>query len=540
MRKFSVQRRGLFLSLFAAYFLLLSMLPLYAASAQFSGFHVHQKNNPVTLVLSPDADPPDDTDDAWVEPHAIIRPARIRDIFPNPALSLVIAEAFGISTQNFLTQSDLNRIIAFSADGRGIENLQGMQYLRNLREVSFNDNRITSLAPLADLTSLERLLLDQNDISDLSPLSRLTRLSWLWLDHNRITSLRPLAPLTSLTWLTLWDNQVTDVSPLGAMVRLESLWLADNEIRDIAPIAPLTSLTALSIAHNQIGDLSPLYDMTALTLVWIGRQDIVLPQTLRTRPFFSPAIVFDVDGTAIAPDEITHGGTFAPNQLRWDGLTDEIFEVRYTFSHTVTVGDTSDVFYGHVVIPLSSTPFWDVSRNHWFYAPITWVFESGLMQGMSATSFFPGASVNRAMAVTVLHRFAGTHDAPDLSTFYDVSDGMWYTDAVHWAYGLGIVQGLGRPDRFAPYAHTTREQAAVMLFRHATLHGVAVTPPDDFDLSAFVDHASISPWAEEAMRFAVYAELITGTSASTPTLSPRAEMTRAAWATTLLRFSALF
>jgi len=203
-----------------AFCFLLGLLPTYiAAGAEAVEVPIafQQKESPVELQLLSAAAAEE------ITTQNNVQPGRIVHIFPDPALAQVIAEAFGVTVQNFVIQADLNRILALAADDRGIQNLEGMQYLHSLRELSLNDNRIRDLQALSGLHSLERLLLDDNQIRDLTPLAGLTNLTWLWLDHNEIQELDPLERLTALRWLTLWGNQIQNVAPLSQMTYLESL-----------------------------------------------------------------------------------------------------------------------------------------------------------------------------------------------------------------------------------------------------------------------------------------------------------------------------
>ena len=53
-------------------------------------------------------------------------------------------------------------------------------------------------------------------------------------------------------------------------------------------------------------------------------------------------------------------------------------------------------------------PFADVNEKHWSYHEIYDMAETGIMLGMSQTKFAPVDDMNRAMAITVLYRMAGS------------------------------------------------------------------------------------------------------------------------------------
>ena len=56
----------------------------------------------------------------------------------------------------------------------------------------------------------------------------------------------------------------------------------------------------------------------------------------------------------------------------------------------------------------SSIPFADVSQDAWYYDAVQYVYEKGLMNGTSSTSFSPNSSLSRGMVITMLYRMAGS------------------------------------------------------------------------------------------------------------------------------------
>ena len=177
-------------------------------------------------------------------------------------------------------------------------------------------------------------------------------------------------------------------------------------------------------------------------------------------------------------------------------------------------------------------PFHDVSPDAWYYDAVMYVTEQGLMQGMSATAFEPRAALSRAMVVTVLYRMEGTPEVVFEPTFDDVPAGQWYSEAVIWAANHEIVTGMGR-GRFAPSDYITRQQLATMLLRYAAFKHYDRSVPADFDLANFfADSADVNDWAYEAVRWAVYHDLIPSVSGR---FRPSGPATRAEYAVSLQR-----
>ena len=179
-------------------------------------------------------------------------------------------------------------------------------------------------------------------------------------------------------------------------------------------------------------------------------------------------------------------------------------------------------------------PFVDVDKSEWYYTAVQYAYENGLFSGTSATTFAPEDTLSRSMVVSVLYRLSGSPSVTDNQSFSDVSSGLWYTDAVNWAAGTSVIDGVG-DNRFAPESDITREQLATILYRYAK--NMHLTDASDAELSRFKDADTVSDWAAEAMVWAVANGLISGTSDTT--LSPKDTATRAQFAQIMYQFSAL-
>ena len=181
--------------------------------------------------------------------------------------------------------------------------------------------------------------------------------------------------------------------------------------------------------------------------------------------------------------------------------------------------------HSHATIDL---PFSDVSADDWFYDPVVWIYNEGLMTGTSATMFEPNTSTTRAMIVSMLARLENVTGA-ESAGFSDVADSDWYADAVNWAASEGIVGGFG-DNTFQPNSPITREQMASILYRYAEYKGLDVSAR--VDLSIYSDQPSA--WAEDVMQWAVAEGLFNGVTDDQ--LQPQGNATRAQVAAILQRF----
>ena len=154
----------------------------------------------------------------------------------------------------------------------------------------------------------------------------------------------------------------------------------------------------------------------------------------------------------------------------------------------------------------SASQFADLTSGSWYYGGVRYVLENGLMTGTSARTFAPDRPVTRAMLVTILWRLAG-EPYGRVSPFEDVLPGSWYAQAVSWAYDKGIVTGVTATS-FQPGAPVTRAQLCAILCRYAALTGKNTAASASLD--AFIDRAQVSAYAEASVRWALQAGLLTG------------------------------
>lgn len=184
----------------------------------------------------------------------------------------------------------------------------------------------------------------------------------------------------------------------------------------------------------------------------------------------------------------------------------------------------------------TSANFPDVDQGQWYHDAVDWAVENQVFRGYDdgTSTFGPDDDLSRAQMAVVLWRLAG-EQASDSALPSDCDASSWYAKAVSWALGEGIFTGYqDGSGSFGPADGLTREQAVTVLWR------IAGSPIVDCDLSKFPDAENVSPFALDAMRWAVSEGVLTGMEdePGSFTLAPQAVGSRAQMAALLMRMEA--
>ena len=118
--------------------------------------------------------------------------------------------------------------------------------------------------------------------------------------------------------------------------------------------------------------------------------------------------------------------------------------------------------------------FTDVSEDDWFYDDVMFVYENGLMEGISNTQFGPYETQTRGRMAEILWRMEGSPAPKVKNSFADVEDGARYADAIAWITENDILSGYSK-DSFGPGDPITWEQLAVMFYRYAEYKGYDIS-----------------------------------------------------------------
>ena len=168
-----------------------------------------------------------------------------------------------------------------------------------------------------------------------------------------------------------------------------------------------------------------------------------------------------------------------------------------------------------------------MAADAWYADAVEYARDNGRMSGTSEITFSPNGTMTRAMLAVVLYRMAGSPAVSGSDSFTDTADGAWYSNAVLWASGEGVMSGYGG-GLFGTNDPVNREQIAAILWRYAgspTAFGVAIP---------YADEASISAYAVSAAAWTRENGIINGMEGNR--FSPKSNATRAQVATMLINY----
>ncbi len=186
-----------------------------------------------------------------------------------------------------------------------------------------------------------------------------------------------------------------------------------------------------------------------------------------------------LSGTLTIPGSVTSIGLYALNAE----FTDVYYAGTEAQWNNITLGNsvipsTATMHYNSTARSAVSytTPsiYTDVPAGASYAEAVQYCKDNNLMDGTSADKFSPDGTLTRAMMVTVLHRLAGKPHAYATASFADVAPNKWYSDAISWASGKGIVNGYN-PTTFGANDPVTHEQVGLILQRYSGDQSIQVT-----------------------------------------------------------------
>ena len=196
-------------------------------------------------------------------------------------------------------------------------------------------------------------------------------------------------------------------------------------------------------------------------------------------------------------------------------------------THALYRGVMEDIYNTYTTAPTGTAfPFTDVAESCWSYSYIKEMYDAGVINGMTATTYEPEGKLTRAQFVKLLA--CSLEEAETLKTYegqhpFTDSEGHWAETYIAWAKDKGIVEGVSATE-FDPEAPITREQMATIFGRYALKQGIEL-PKSDNAAGSFPDADKISEYAREFVELMRIAGILNGYEDGT--FRPQGNATRA-------------
>ena len=154
--------------------------------------------------------------------------------------------------------------------------------------------------------------------------------------------------------------------------------------------------------------------------------------------------------------------------------------------------------------------FEDVNEGDWFVSFVQYAYDNNLMTGKGTNTFAPNTPIRREEFTQILYNHMGKPEVTIDNPFTDVKD-AWYKNSVLWAKENNIANGKVRDGKvvFDVGKDITREELALMLYKYAKLRNYDLDRTEGV-CEEYKDGSKVSPWAKEAMEWAISQGIITG------------------------------
>ena len=189
------------------------------------------------------------------------------------------------------------------------------------------------------------------------------------------------------------------------------------------------------------------------------------------------------------------------------GKVEWITKSSYDASQKAVVFETGHFSVYGIGCKTPAQAFTDIT-GHWAADNVLFVAGRGLLSSTSNTTFSSNIGMTIGMFVTALGRLAGINpDSYKTGKFTDVKADAYYTPYVNWAAKTGIVEGV-TATTFAPDTNINRDQMVVIMANYAKQLDYDL--PKIIQTVTFADNAQISSWTKDAVKAMQQAGILAG------------------------------
>ena len=198
--------------------------------------------------------------------------------------NIVYDQIITVNGKKYIKPITLDSIRRIDLSNSELDNLNGLEYFKNIYELDLSNNKLENIDKLGNLKYSEimglRLNLSNNNIKDVSVLKdkyisslfldgninvkgygKIKKIGYLSLDNCAITELEDLSSIEYLGCINLSNNNISNYDSIGNCNSLYSIDLANNNLEDLSKINNILNnenIIFLDLSNNKLKDISNL------------------------------------------------------------------------------------------------------------------------------------------------------------------------------------------------------------------------------------------------------------------------------------------
>ncbi|CAL6097291.1 leucine-rich_repeat domain-containing protein [Hexamita inflata] len=145
-----------------------------------------------------------------------------------------------------------------------IENINGLENMKSVVELSLRGNRISEIGVLSGMNQLQKLDMAQNNLKSIQGIEQLVNLIEIDLSENNITEINSLKSMKQLRLVNLSKNKISLAEDLESLANLKTLNISYNYLKSINFVKQMTKLVQFNASYNQIKSIDNIKYLTIL------------------------------------------------------------------------------------------------------------------------------------------------------------------------------------------------------------------------------------------------------------------------------------
>ncbi|CAL6106189.1 leucine-rich_repeat domain-containing protein [Hexamita inflata] len=145
-----------------------------------------------------------------------------------------------------------------------IENINGLENMKSIVELSLRGNRISEIGVLSKMNQLQKLDMAQNSLESISGIEQQVNLIEIDLSENSLSNISSLMSMKQLRSVNLSKNKITIAEELESLTNLITLNISYNNLKSINFVKRMTKLVQFNASYNQIKSIDNIKDLTIL------------------------------------------------------------------------------------------------------------------------------------------------------------------------------------------------------------------------------------------------------------------------------------